>query len=295
MAMPQAAVVTGYEYEVADQPVLIEVWCEKSTMDDILVPLCRDLGVNLASEAKGYESITHIVELLRRAERYPARRAVVLYISDNDHAGGNMPVAVARHCQFWAARLGIDAEVFIQPIVLTDEQVEQYGLPQAPDSRDRMRTELDALEALRPGELARIVADEAELWRDPDLEDELEAAEADAQEQASREWAEETGELAGELAAIKADAEAIIAHYQPVINEMNRRLRDGPGQRLADVARRTAQAAENADWDLPDRPEPADPEVPEDILYDSSRHWLDQLQAYRAHKGQPPLDLDGAD
>ena len=101
LAMPAAA-VSGYEYEVADQPLLIEVWCEKSTMDDILVPLCLDLGVNLASEMKGYESITHIVELLRRAETYPARKAVVLYISDNDKQGNNMPVAVARHCQFWA-------------------------------------------------------------------------------------------------------------------------------------------------------------------------------------------------
>jgi hypothetical protein len=75
-----------------------------------------------------------------------------------------------------------------------------------------------------------------------------------------------------------------------VIEEMNRRLATGPGQRLADLARRVSQAADD-DWALPGRPEPEDPEAPEDILYDSSRHWLDQLQAYRAHKGQPPLDL----
>jgi hypothetical protein len=72
--------VSGYGYDVADQPVLVEVWPEKSTMDDILGPLCRDLGVNLAS-GKGFESITHSLALLRRAEQYPSRRAVVLYIS----------------------------------------------------------------------------------------------------------------------------------------------------------------------------------------------------------------------
>ena len=164
LAMP-AATVTGYGYEVADQPVLVEVWCEKSTMDDVLEPLRDRLGFNLASDAKGYESITHIVELLRRAEDYPARRAVVLYISDNDPAGGNMPVQVARHCQFWAAQLGVDAEVLIHPIVLTRGQVEQYGLPQTTDGK----TELDALEALRPGVLARIVEAEVEAWRDPEL------------------------------------------------------------------------------------------------------------------------------
>jgi hypothetical protein len=281
--------VTGYDYEVADQPVLIEVWCEKSTMDDILVPLCRDLGVNLASEAKGYESVTHIIELLRRAEDYPARRAVVLYISDNDHAGGNMPVQVARQAQFWSAQLGIEAEVYVHPIVLTDEQVREYGLPQAPDTKDRLRTELDALEALHPGELARIVEAEVEAWRDPDLEVALEDTEASAQEQVSLEWEDQAEELSGELAAIRSDAGAIIREYRPVIEQMNRRLA-GLGHRLDGLAQRAQQAAD-ADWDLPGRPEPEDPEAPEDILYDSSRHWLDQLQAYRAHRGQPPLDL----
>jgi hypothetical protein len=281
--------VTGYDYDVADQPVLVEVWCEKSTMDDILVPLCERLGVNLASEAKGYESVTHIIELLRRAEDYPPRRAVVLYISDHDPAGKNMPVQVARQAQFWAAQLGIEAEVFVHPIVLTAGQVEQYGLPQTPDDKDRPRTELDALEALHPGELARIVEAEVEAWRDPELEVALEDAEASAQEQVSLEWEDHSGGLSGELAAIRADAEAIIRDYQPVIAEMNRRLA-GLGQRLDGLAQRTQQAADT-DWELPERPEAEDPEVPEDILYDSSRHWLDQLQAYRAHRGQPPLEL----
>jgi hypothetical protein len=100
---------------------------------------------------------------------------------------------VARHCQFWAAKLGIDAEVFVHPVVLADKQVQEYGLPQAPDSKDRLRTELDALEALYPGELARIVEAEVERWRDPELEDVLADTEADAQEQARQEWEERTG------------------------------------------------------------------------------------------------------
>ena len=295
LTMPQVS-VTGYEYEIADQPVLIEVWCEKSTMDDILVPLCARLGVNRASEAKGYESITHVVQLLRRAERYPARRVVVLYISDNDHEGDNMPRSVARQAQFWAAKLGIDAEVLIHPIVLTDEQVKDYGLPQAPDSRDRLRTELDALEALHPGELARIVEAEVARWRDPELENALADADEDAQEQVSQAWENEIGEigeLSAELAAIRAEAEAIIAEYKPKFDELNQRLDDGPWQRLTDLKERVTEAAD-ADWELPDRPEAEDPEALDDrdeVLYDSERHWLDQLQAYRAHKDQPPLDL----
>ena len=285
--------VTGYGYETADQPVLVEVWVEKSTMNDILEPLCDRLGVHLTVDAKGYESITHSIELLRRAEGYPARKAVVLYVSDNDPAGGNMPVAVARQCQFWAAKLKSDGkleagtEVFVHPIVLTDEQVAEFGLPKTTDGK----TELDALEALRPGELARIVEAEVEAWRDPELVRELARAETDAQEQVTQDWDNATGELFDELAAIRTEAEAIIAEYQPAINELNRRLREGPGQRLASLAQRTVEIADDGEWHLPDRPEPEDPEVPEDILYDSNRHWLDQLQAYRAHRGDPPLDL----
>ncbi|MDP9439047.1 MAG: hypothetical protein M3P49_09910, partial [Actinomycetota bacterium] len=56
--------VTGYLYDEAHQPYHVEVWAEKTTMDDILVPLCERLGTNYISGA-GYQSITSMVELLR--------------------------------------------------------------------------------------------------------------------------------------------------------------------------------------------------------------------------------------
>jgi hypothetical protein len=75
--------VGGYGYDPSDEPVLLSVWCEKSTMDDILVPLCRSLHVNYLS-GTGYESIPAAVAMLRRADDYPSRRLHVLYISDHD-------------------------------------------------------------------------------------------------------------------------------------------------------------------------------------------------------------------
>jgi hypothetical protein len=39
------------------QPYHVEVWAEKTTMNDILVPLCSSLGTNYVSGA-GYQSIT---------------------------------------------------------------------------------------------------------------------------------------------------------------------------------------------------------------------------------------------
>lgn len=157
LALPEAR-VGGYEYNVADEPVLLEVWAEKSTMDDILVPLCERLGVNYVS-GTGFESFHRMVTFLRRAEAYPTKRGAVLYISDHDKAGKQMPVQVSRQLQFFAVKLGIDAVVFVEPAILTAEQVEFYGLPEAPqeEGSEEVKTELDALEALHPGELERIV------------------------------------------------------------------------------------------------------------------------------------------
>src|SRR4051812_30530236 len=60
-----SAWVEGYAVSAADQPFLLEVWVEKSTMNDVLLPLCRALGVNLVTSA-GFQSMTSAVKLLER-------------------------------------------------------------------------------------------------------------------------------------------------------------------------------------------------------------------------------------
>jgi hypothetical protein len=127
--------VTGYEYDPADQPALVEVWIEKTTMDDVLIPVCQQLNVNLLSGA-GFQSITAVISLLRRAERY-GKPAHVLYVADFDPAGDAMPAAVARQAQFWREFLGIDAELTLDPLALTRAQVSEYDLPRAPVKVDK--------------------------------------------------------------------------------------------------------------------------------------------------------------
>jgi hypothetical protein len=146
------------------QPFLVEVWVEKSSQDDILVPLARRLGFNLQSGA-GETSEVLARDAISRAieDRRPMR---ILYISDFDPSGRSMPVALARKIEYWIAELGLDLDITLDPIVLTPAQCEHYGLPRTPlKSTDRRAskfedrfgsgaTELDALEALHPGELA---------------------------------------------------------------------------------------------------------------------------------------------
>jgi hypothetical protein len=60
------------------------------------------------------------------------------------------------------------------------------------------------------------------------------------------------------------------------------------GDRLEELAEDAERIADEFDPDLPDRPEPIEPDVDRDrLLYGSRRHWRDQLVAYRRGKGGP--------
>src|SRR5262249_32622478 len=72
--------VEGYDHSLGDQPYLLELWIEKTTQNDVLVPLCRHHGINLVTAA-GFLSITAAVNLLKRIAE-TGKPARVFYISD---------------------------------------------------------------------------------------------------------------------------------------------------------------------------------------------------------------------
>lgn len=283
-AVKSEAEVTGYGYSHADQPVLIEVVVEKSTVNDVLLPLCSALGANL-KVGKGIGSITNAIELLRRAEEFGHRTVHVVYIADLDRAGTSMPIALARQCQFWAQKLGIDVEVTVERIALTAEQVEEYGLPQHPETG---ATELDALEALVPGELGRLVREAVEGWRDPGLEEELEAAAAEAQRNADAQLEEAVEELDAEAVDLAGQADAVLdalkLQLRPLLFAAETEL-EPLRVRAGELEEAMEEAARDIDWDLPERPEAVEPDADRDgLLYDSRRTWLEQNAEYQRHK-----------
>jgi len=73
------------------QPYAVELWIEKSTMDDILEPLARRYDINFTS-GTGDISLTRCNDLIERALDHgkPTR---VLCVTDFDPGGSNMPVA----------------------------------------------------------------------------------------------------------------------------------------------------------------------------------------------------------
>ena len=162
----------------------IEIWCEKTTMNDVLLPLCQRYGINLIT-GSGEQSLTACVNAVKRAAA-SGRPVRILYVSDFDPAGASMPVAVARKIEHVLHTGGQDLDMQVRPIVLTLDQCERYRLPRTPIKETEKRaanfearfgegaTELDALEALYPGELEQILTKEINRYYDEDLEGRIE-------------------------------------------------------------------------------------------------------------------------
>ena len=302
--------VSGYDYTVADQPEVLVLVTEK--MEGVLEPLCRELGVDLLA-GTGYESYTRSLQILRHAEAR-SQALHVFYVSDYDDAGENMPVAIARQCQFFAERLGIKADITLQPLALTRDQVEQYRLPKAPDKK---QTELDALEALHPGALAGIFSAAVEARRDATLGERLEEAAEEAQAVAEQTWHEVTAHLRAKAERIETEAAHVVEQHADSerakaaeIEEATAELRaqikaiedeirarymaadtaaqeaiDAANTGLEQLATQVLDRWDSTEFDLADRPEPEVDIDDSGVLYDSRRHWLDQLKAFKSAKG----------
>jgi hypothetical protein len=286
----------GYWYDPADQPVMIEVWVEKSTMGDVLIPLCRRERINYV-EGAGFESITQSVKFLRRAQEL-GKPAHIIYISDFDPAGGGMPIGVARQCQFWLDELGIDSEVTLDHAVLTHDQCVEFELPRTPIRKEDKRrgkfeerygegaTELDALEALHPGRLAEIVRHAMEPFVDRTLSRRLAAAREEAQQLIDDAWTDAAGQEVDEA------AEELSQHASAVAAEQADRIQQIVEEALGELDQFTEAAeqlkaraeliAAGLNIELPERPEPDYAGLDDArLLFDSRRHWLDQLAVFK--------------
>ena len=176
-----------YCYNPANvQAYHLEVWEEKSTMLDKTDPVCRRFGANHQA-GLGELSITSVYKLIKRmvnADK-PVR---VFYISDFDPSGEGMPISVARKIEWFIRTHFPDKDIRLKPLVLTKEQCQEYELPRTPIKASDKRkqafearhgegaTELDALEALHPGELARILEEAMTPYHDAEADEAVQDA-----------------------------------------------------------------------------------------------------------------------
>jgi hypothetical protein len=298
--------VQGYSYEIGDQPYHLEVWIEKSTMNDELVPVCRDLDANLVTSV-GFQSITSAVKLLERLihigltlRRYqPAR---IFYIADFDPAGDSMPVAVARQLEFYRQRYLPGADIKLTPLALTRAQVIEYRLPRKPiekvkdprkanfeEAYGEGAVELDALEALHPGVLARIVRTALEPYRDETLPARMMETQEVAEDVLRQAWDASMGPHFRHLEEIKRQARKIYERYRKELERLDAQLAGELAPlavKLADEFHAIQAATDNLKVALPNRPEATvDPPNEDGWLFDSSRDYLEQLAVYKARRG----------
>jgi hypothetical protein len=275
---------------VGEQRYVLEVWCEKSTMDDILVPLCRryeanlQIGVGELSYIKASEFVNRVKSLGK-----PIR---LFYISDFDPGGQSMPVAVARKVEFDLRTKYSDLDIRIEALMLTVDQVKEFHLPRTPiKEKEKRKTkfeerygegavELDALEALHPGVFGRIVEDALKVYYDDGL---------DLQVRIARDH------FNNKLAKIHQNV--ISAHQDEVdrVLERHKKIAEEFKQRIQsyndDVSKLSDQIEEELIEqcpDIDDYPIPEAKEVVEsnDVLFDSKRDYYTQLKAYKKFQGK---------
>ena len=152
-------------------------------------------------------------------------------------------------------------------------------------------TELDALEALYPGELAAIVERECCRYIDPTLAGRCGRAYWNIERKLSAITAEASAPYAEELDGLNARYAEIQSVLQEAIDEARDAL-EGLETEAVPLWRRISATLEEArpEVDPADVPtaRPADP-VP-DPLFDSSRDYFNQLDRYRRWQGR---DADG--
>ena len=291
---------------VVEPPVIpqryhLEMFCEKSTANDILFPLGEQNRVNVVTGV-GEMSLTRVEELIERIRTIgrTGRRVRIIYVSDFDPAGLGMPVSVARKIEYDIRNEREAHDIQLRWVVLTHEQCVQYRLPRTPLKETERRaekfearfgegaTELDALEALHPGELRRILQREIDRYRDRGLARRISNVTKKARDDVIAAERRVRARHAEAIAQVEADHEALVselAELRERIADLQSEFEDG-AQPVFDAIEADLAAelpsADDYEW-----PEPKGGDEDDDPLYDSSREYFDQLARYREHQGKP--------
>jgi hypothetical protein len=296
--LPSMPDFPSYELEdfVSDQKYQLELWCEKSTLNDVLLPICQNIGINLVT-ADGEFSTTQVREFIRRVEEI-GRPARIFYLSDFDPAGQCMPVAVARKIEWMIHHYKLECDVKLFHLALTLEQCIKKELPEAPmkvtqakEQRNEKRgwdtrtanwekqygrgaTEIDAL-VEREGALEKIVMDAVEPYFDRDLDDRVSAVEDELED-----------DLENIQLGIRNRHTENIAKIEQLIKDINEAAQD-KAEKLKELVNDTFDAMETDfedekpdldDYPLPE-PDPLGDQM--EPLFDSNRSYMDQLDYYK--------------
>src|SRR5258708_3007769 len=285
--------VSGYE---PSQAFHLELWCEKSTMNDVLEPLCQHYGMNLQT-GLGEVSITAMLAVVHRLQE-GGRPVRIFYVSDFDPEGQSMPVSVSRKVEYFVRTLGLNVDVRVFPVILTLEQVQYYQLPRTPiKDTERRRVgfedrygegavELDALEALYPGELQAVLQQCIEYYYDTGLAERVQQAQAALEQDLGSIWQQVVGRYATDVEGLRGEYEQLQQEYASRMAGYSERLQ-GLWQAIRNEL--GVSIPHLSYYPLP-APMPAG-EVGEG-LYNTARDYLEQIEAYKQFQGKLQLQVE---
>jgi hypothetical protein len=262
------------------------MWCEKSTVNDVLMPLGERYGLNIVA-GSGDLSATACHDLIKRAVK-SGKPLRVLYISDFDPSGEGMPVAVARKLEHENHSRALGLDIQVRPVALTYEQCVSYNLPRTPCKETDRRaagfearfgdgaTELDALEAIHPGLLAKILTGEICRYHDAGHAESVERRASEVRRDLDRINHEAAARFGADIAALAAEYEQI----QAALDDLNSRAKPRY-ERITEFLTANAPDLTAIPW-----PEPALGDEDPDPLFDSRRGYIEQIDRYKRHQGK---------
>ena len=193
---PRPAVYCSFDFQLPDpsdllptaslrdfaprQPYRICLCGEKASLHPVLQPLARRYLAELVLPT-GEMSDTLISGIASRAAA-DGRPLVVLYFSDFDPSGWQMPISVTRKLQALGDLMPKLPAVQVHRVAMMVDQVKSLDLPSTPlketerradgwrARRGREQTEIDALAQLRPRDLERIAENAIKPFWDTTLE-----------------------------------------------------------------------------------------------------------------------------
>ena len=141
-----------------------ELWVEASGMVGQAARVARDFGINVYS-AGGFNSVTD--KFMTAQRLYRARKPVtILHVGDYDPSGLSILDALAADITAFMDGLGSYHEPEFKRIAVTPEQIEEFGLPSAPqkatDNRGEHMDETVQAEAMQPQDLADAIREACE-------------------------------------------------------------------------------------------------------------------------------------
>jgi hypothetical protein len=207
-------------------------------------------------------------------------------------------VSVARKIEYEIReRDGLDIRIY--PLALTHEQCLTFELPRTPlKESDRRRkefettfgagaTELDALEALHPGELTKIIREAILRYYDEDLSANVARAASAARVQINNAMNEVCRGYKDRIDEVEAEVEAINNAVQAEIDAILERFRpreEAIEERMSALLDQITDALEEVDIDDIEIPEPREADEMDNPLFDSTRDYLTQIEHYRGRR-----------